>query len=94
MRMCSQSTYSQLVLLKSFKVSINYSQLVLLTRFKVSPSYINYSQLVCVFIYGVCVSSGVLTLSGVSLYLSNSEQALAETESLVGAERLAQVVST
>ncbi|XP_031691123.1 transmembrane protein 235-like [Oncorhynchus kisutch] len=36
----------------------------------------------------------VLTLSGVSLYISNSEQALAETESLVGAERLAQVVST
>uniref|UniRef100_A0A673W7R3 Transmembrane protein 235 n=1 Tax=Salmo trutta TaxID=8032 RepID=A0A673W7R3_SALTR len=84
----------RLVLLTSFKVSINYSQLVLLTRLKVSPSYINYSQLVCVFIYGVCVSSGVLTLSGVSLYISYSQQALAEAESLVGAERLAQVVST
>lgn len=42
----------------------------------------------------VCVSSGVLTLSGVSLYISYSQQALAETERLVGAERLAQVVST
>ncbi|XP_031660452.1 transmembrane protein 235-like, partial [Oncorhynchus kisutch] len=58
----------------------------LLTCFKVSPSYINY---VC-----VCVSSGVLTLSGVSLYISYSQQAMAETERLVGAERLAQVVST
>uniref|UniRef100_A0A673W7S1 Transmembrane protein 235 n=1 Tax=Salmo trutta TaxID=8032 RepID=A0A673W7S1_SALTR len=36
----------------------------------------------------------VLTLSGVSLYISYSQQALAEAESLVGAERLAQVVST
>ncbi|XP_041714817.1 transmembrane protein 235 [Coregonus clupeaformis] len=36
----------------------------------------------------------VLTLSGVSLYISYSQQALAETERLVGAERLAQVVST
>ncbi|CAB1338324.1 unnamed protein product [Coregonus sp. 'balchen'] len=52
----------------------------LLTRFKVSPNYINYSR--------------VLTLSGVSLYISYSQQALAETERLVGAERLAQVVST
>ncbi|XP_041747247.2 transmembrane protein 235-like [Coregonus clupeaformis] len=36
----------------------------------------------------------VLTLSGVSLYISYSQQALAETERLVGAEHLAQVVST
>ncbi|XP_035657184.2 uncharacterized protein LOC118402921 [Oncorhynchus keta] len=36
----------------------------------------------------------VLTLSGVSLYISYSQQAMAETERLVGAERLAQVVST
>uniref|UniRef100_A0A4W5QRR2 Transmembrane protein 235 n=1 Tax=Hucho hucho TaxID=62062 RepID=A0A4W5QRR2_9TELE len=36
----------------------------------------------------------VLTLSGVSLYISYSQQALAETERLVGAERLSEVVST
>uniref|UniRef100_A0A3P8YMT5 Transmembrane protein 235b n=1 Tax=Esox lucius TaxID=8010 RepID=A0A3P8YMT5_ESOLU len=35
--------------------------------------------------------SSVLTLSGVSLYINYSQQALAETERLVGAERLAQV---
>ncbi|XP_029555140.1 transmembrane protein 114-like [Salmo trutta] len=40
------------------------------------------------------IYKGVLTLSGVSLYISYSQQALAEAESLVGAERLAQVVST
>ncbi|XP_064806520.1 transmembrane protein 235-like [Oncorhynchus masou masou] len=41
-----------------------------------------------------CSLTGVLTLSGVSLYISYSQQAMAETERLVGAERLAQVVNT
>lgn len=38
-----------------------------------------------------CVFSGLLTLSGVSLYIRYSQKALEETERRVGREQMAQV---